>query len=55
MWEFYLQSGETMFRTGAQMVFQMLLSRTSDAADLTRDWIFETERAYREADVSNAQ
>jgi cyclopropane-fatty-acyl-phospholipid synthase len=52
MWEFYLQSAETMFRTGAQMVFQMLLSRTRDAADLTRDWIFETEQTYRAADRS---
>ena len=31
MWEFYLVSAETMFRTGAQMVFQLLLSPTRDA------------------------
>ncbi len=47
MWEFYLISVETMFRTGAQMVFQMQLARTRDAALLTRNYIFETEEAYR--------
>ena len=44
MWEFYLISAETMFRTGAQMVFQMQLSRTRDAAPLTRDYMVDTER-----------
>ncbi len=48
MWEFYLISAETMFRTGAQMVFQMQFARTRDAARLTRDYMFETEIAYRE-------
>ncbi len=47
MWEFYLLSAETMFRTGAQMVFQMQLSRTREATELTRDYIFETEEQYR--------
>ncbi len=50
MWEFYLISVETMFRTGAQMVFQMQLARTRDAALLTRDYIFETEEAYWRAE-----
>jgi len=44
MWEFYLISAETMFRTGAQMVFQMLLSRTRDAVSLSRDYMFEAEQ-----------
>ena len=52
MWEFYLISAETMFRTGAQMVFQMQLARTRDAALLTRDYIFETEEAYRRSEQS---
>ncbi len=47
MWEFYLLSAETMFRTGAQMVFHMQLARTRDAAGLTRDSIFETEEKYK--------
>ena len=50
MWEFYLISAETMFRTGAQMVFQMQLARTRDAALLTRDYMFETESLYRQVD-----
>jgi cyclopropane-fatty-acyl-phospholipid synthase len=48
MWEFYLISAETMFRTGAQMVFQMQLSRTRDAAPLTRDYMVDTERRFSE-------
>lgn len=47
MWEFYLLSAETMFRTGAQMVFQAQLSRTREAPGLTRDYMFETEALYR--------
>jgi cyclopropane-fatty-acyl-phospholipid synthase len=50
MWEFYLISTETMFRTGAQMVFHMQLARTRDAALLTRDYMFETENIYRQSD-----
>ncbi len=52
MWEFYLISAETMFRTGAQMVFQMQLARTRDAAGLNRDYMFRAEEAYREAERS---
>ena len=48
MWEFYLISAETMFRTGAQMVFQMQLARTRDAAGLTRDYVFNTQADDRE-------
>ncbi len=48
MWEFYLISAETMFRSGAQMVFQMLLSRTRDAAPLSRDYMFQVERQLAE-------
>ena len=48
MWEFYLISAETMFRTGAQMVFQMQFARTRDAALLSRDYLFETENRYRQ-------
>ena len=50
MWEFYLLSAETMFRTGAQMVFQMMLSRIREATGLTRDYMFETEELYRQQD-----
>lgn len=47
MWEFYLLSAETMFRTGAQMVFQMQLSRIREATGLTRDYMFEADRSYK--------
>ena len=49
MWEFYLVSVESMFRTGAQMVFQMQLARTRDAAPLTRDYMIDDERRYFES------
>lgn len=48
MWEFYLISAETMFRTGAQMVFHLQLARTREAAQLTRDYIFEAENQLRD-------
>jgi cyclopropane-fatty-acyl-phospholipid synthase len=51
MWEFYLISAETMFRTGAQMVFHLQLARTRDAAQLTRDYIFEAEQKYRQDEI----
>jgi cyclopropane-fatty-acyl-phospholipid synthase len=56
MWEFYLISAETMFRTGAQMVFHLQFARNRDAAQLTRDYMFETENACRsrEQQQSNA-
>jgi cyclopropane-fatty-acyl-phospholipid synthase len=44
MWEFYLLSCEAMFRTGAQEVFQMQLSRKRDAAPIVRDYIVDTQR-----------
>ena len=54
MWEFYLISAETMFRTGAQMVFHMQLARTRDAARLTRDYIFEAEQNYRQEEIRHS-
>lgn len=53
MWEFYLLSVESMFRTGAQMAFQMLLSRTRDAVPLTRDFMFLTEERYRQDEAAD--
>ena len=54
MWEFYLISAETMFRTGAQMVFQMQLSPTRDSTPLSCDYMVDTERRYLEEDWSVA-
>jgi cyclopropane-fatty-acyl-phospholipid synthase len=44
MWEFYLASCEAMFRTGAQEVFQMQLSRKRDAVPIVRDYIVDVQR-----------
>ena len=54
MWEFYLVSCENMFRTGAQMVFQMQLAHRRDATPLTRDYLAaeETRLRAREAEGS---
>lgn len=46
MWEFYLISAEAMFRTGSQLVFHMQLSRSRDAAPLTRDYTVDTQREF---------
>ena len=47
MWEFYLISAEMMFRTGAQEVFHMQLSRTRDASPIRRDYIIDSQRALK--------
>jgi len=52
MWEFYLVSCENMFRTGAQMVFQMQLAHRRDAAPLTRDYIAQQEAHLREREAA---
>lgn len=39
MWEFYLASSEVAFRRLGHMVFQLQLTRTPDAAPLTRDYL----------------
>lgn len=44
MWEFYLISAEMMFRSGAQEVFHMQLSRRRDASPIRRDYIVDTQR-----------
>jgi cyclopropane-fatty-acyl-phospholipid synthase len=45
MFEFYLISAEMMFRTGAQEVFHMQLSKTRDASPIVRDYIIDDQRA----------
>lgn len=52
MWEFYLISAEMMFRTGAQEVFHLQLSRTRDASPIRRDYMVDVQRELkrREAD-----
>jgi cyclopropane-fatty-acyl-phospholipid synthase len=48
MWEFYLVGCEIAFRRLNQMVFQIQLAKRQDAVPLTRDYMFEFERAHRE-------
>jgi cyclopropane-fatty-acyl-phospholipid synthase len=45
MWEFYLASCEMNFRHGDLMVFQMQLAKRIDAVPISRDYMFERERA----------
>jgi cyclopropane-fatty-acyl-phospholipid synthase len=47
MWEFYLVSAEMMFRTGSQLVFQMQIAPTRDAAPIVRDYVTDQQRAYK--------
>jgi cyclopropane-fatty-acyl-phospholipid synthase len=45
MWEFYLAGSEMAFRYDNLMVFQLQLAKRVDVVPLTRDYIFEHERA----------
>lgn len=47
MWEFYLISAEMMFRTGAQEVFHLQLSRTRDACPIRRDYMIDIQRELK--------
>ncbi len=51
MWEFYLISAEMMFRTGAQEVFHLQLSRKRDASPIRRDYIFEALRQLKQREA----
>ena len=51
MWEFYLISAEAMFRTGSQLVFHMQLSRSRDAAPMTRDYTVDVQREYEKMEA----
>ncbi len=45
MWEFYLVLCEIGFRRFTNVVFQMQVTRTINRAPITRDYMFEAERA----------
>ncbi len=55
MWEFYLVGSEMFFRRLDGMVFQMQLARRRDAVPLTRDYMFEAERALAAPAVRAAE
>ena len=48
MWEFYLAGGIVMFESGSGCNFQVQYVRDRYALPLTRDYMLETERRYRE-------
>jgi len=48
MWEFYLAGGIVMFESGAACNYQVQYIRERHALPITRDYMLETERKYRE-------
>ena len=54
MWETYLVGSELAFRHAGHLVFQMQLAKSIDAVPLTRDYMFDWERAHAapEADAA---
>lgn len=55
MWEFYLVGSEMFFRNMDGMVFQMQLAKDRAAVPLTRDYMFETERALMQPRATAAK
>ena len=49
MWTFYLAGAAAAFRTGGMVNYQVQLARSRHALPLTRDYMFEGERALRGA------
>jgi cyclopropane-fatty-acyl-phospholipid synthase len=49
MWEFYLAGGIVMFESGAACNYQVQYIRDRNALPITRDYMIEAERRYREA------
>jgi cyclopropane-fatty-acyl-phospholipid synthase len=48
MWEFYLAGGIVMFESGAACNYQVQYVRDRRALPITRDYMIEVERKYRE-------
>jgi cyclopropane-fatty-acyl-phospholipid synthase len=48
MWEFYLAGGIVMFENGAACNYQVQYLRDRNALPITRDYMIEAERRYRE-------
>src|SRR5437763_7093576 len=48
MWEFYLAGGIVMFESGAACNYQIQYVRDRRAVPITRDYMIDTERRYRE-------
>jgi len=54
MWEFYLAGGIVMFENGAACNYQVQYIRDRRALPITRDYMLETERRYRELGATPA-
>jgi cyclopropane-fatty-acyl-phospholipid synthase len=54
MWEFYLAGGIVMFESGAACNYQIQYVRDRNAVPVTRDYMLETERRYRELESKPA-
>jgi cyclopropane-fatty-acyl-phospholipid synthase len=50
MWETYLVGSEIAFRHGGHLVMQIQMAKAIETVPLTRDYMFDWERAHREAD-----
>jgi cyclopropane-fatty-acyl-phospholipid synthase len=48
MWEFYLAGGIVMFESGAACNYQVQYVRDRRALPITRDYMIEAERRYRD-------
>jgi cyclopropane-fatty-acyl-phospholipid synthase len=55
MWEFYLAGGIVMFENGAACNYQVQYIRERTALPITRDYMVETERRYRQIADDPAQ
>ena len=54
MWEFYLAGGIVMFESGAACNYQVQYIRDRNALPITRDYMIEAERRYRELGTATA-
>ena len=54
MWEFYLAGGIVMFENGAACNYQVQYIRDRRALPITRDYMLETERRYREIGAASS-
>ena len=54
MWEFYLAGGIVMFESGAACNYQVQYVRDRNALPITRDYMLENERKYREIAAGSA-
>ena len=54
MWEFYLAGGIVMFESGAACNYQIQYVRDRNAVPITRDYMMDAERRYRERSEARA-